>query len=157
MVIDVWELDPDQPDWLEQIIRRLLEVGVPPTAIGKAFQVDEQSIKELEATLHIEKYGTPEISEAMNFLMWRAYEDALSILTSAPSATRTRFITTLLSRQSIILGKESPQSLERMRGELQSLIANIGVENPATPSIYASPEFSPVDGNTDDSEEGLDS
>ena len=155
--IDVWALDPDSPDWLERIIESLLTVGVPPTAIGKAFQIDPLVIKDQQADLHILKYGTAEISEAMNFLMWQAYQDALSILESAPSATRTRFIITLLSRQSVILGKESPQSLERMRGELESLISDIGLDHPVTPSIYADPQFSPVDGTSDDPEEGFES
>lgn len=151
---DVWELDPDSPEWLETIIIALLEVGVPPTAIGKAFRIDPQTIKELQAEIHVVKYGTAEISEAINFLMWRAYEDSLAILDSAPSASRQRFITTLLSRQSAIVGKESPESISRMRGELESLWADIGVEAPAIESIYAPSEFTPTDGTTDDPEEG---
>jgi hypothetical protein len=152
---DVWQLDEDSPDWLENIIIRLLEVGVPPTAISKAFQVDVQAIKELSADLTITKYGTPEISEAMNYLVWRAYQEGLTILESAPSASRQRFIFTLLSSQSRILGKESPQSLERMRGELESLISQVGVDDPVVQSIYATSEFSSVDGEADDPEEGF--
>lgn len=152
---DVWELDPDAPDWLESICTRLLEVGVPPTALGKAFQVDVQAIKELQATLNITKYGTAEISEAMNFLMWMAYQDALSILESAPSATRTRFIITLLSRQSVILGKQSPESLDRMRDALSDLYANIGIDRPRGGSIYATSPFTPSNGTADDPEEGF--
>jgi hypothetical protein len=156
MAIDVWELDQSAPDWLESIIVCLLEVGVPPTALSRAFRVSVEPIKELQAQLYVQKYGTAEISEGMNFLMWRAYQDALSILDNAPSATRTRFITTLLSRQSVILGKESPQSLERMRNEFNSLIASIGVEDPTIPSIYATSEFTPLDREANDPEERLD-
>ena len=156
--VDPWELDPDEPDWLEQICRLLLEVGVPPTALSRAFKVDVDALKELQATCNVESYGTAEMSEAMNFLMWRAYNDAHDILTHAPMQTRIRFITTLLSRQSIILGKESPQSLERMRAELSSLIAGVNVDNPIVPSIYATQsEFSALDGEADDPEEGLES
>lgn len=151
---DVWELDPDQPEWLETICIALLEVGVPPSAIGKAFRIDPQAIKELQAQLLIVKYGTAEISEAINFLMWRAYEDALGVLDSAPSAQRQRFIMTLLARQSAIVGKESPQSIARMRGELEKLWQDIGVEDPATESIYAPSEFTPTDGTANDPEEG---
>lgn len=151
---DIWELSSDAPDWLELICTRLLEVGVPPTAIGKAFDVDTDAIKELQATLNIGSYGTAEISEAMNYLMWRAYRDALEILDSAPVTQRTRFITTLLSRQSMILGKQSPEGMNRMRGELEALIASVNIEQPLEPSIYASSEFNPVDGEADDSEEG---
>lgn len=154
---DVWSLDPDQPEWLETICISLLEVGIPPTAIGKAFRIDPQALKELQAEINVVKYGTAEISEAINFLMWRAYEDAHAILDSAPSASRQRFITTLLSRQSAIVGKQSPESISRMRGELESLWADIGVEAPATESIYAPSEFTPTHGETDDPEEGSES
>ncbi len=152
---DAWVLDPDEPDWLETVIRLLLEVGVPPTAISRAFQIDVFAVRELQSELLIQRYGTAEISEAMNFLMWRAYSDAMEILTSSPPQLRTRFITTLLSRQSVILGKQSPEGLNRMRSELESLIAAVGVEDPITPSIYATSEFSPLDGKADDPEEGF--
>ena len=143
-----------EDSWLESIIARLLEVGVPPTAISKAFQVDVLAIKDLQASLNVSKYGTAEIGEAMNYLLWRAYQDALSILESAPSATRTRFITTLLSRQSTILGKQSPEELGRMRDQLSDLFAGIGVPDPTSGSIYSASPFTPVDGATDDPEEG---
>jgi len=151
---DVWELDPDEPAWLEIICISLLQVGVPPTAIGKAFRIDPQALRELQAELHVVKYGTAELSEAINFLMWRAYEDAHAILDSAPSAMRQRFITTLLARQSAIVGKESPESISRMRGELEELWSDIGVEAPATESIYAPSEFTPINRATNDTEEG---
>ena len=140
--------------WLESACARLLEAGVPPTAIAKAFQIEVAAVKDLQASLHVQQYGTAEISEAMNFLLWRAYQDALTILESAPSATRTRFIITLLSRQSTILGKQSPEELGRMRDELSGLFASIGVPDPETPSIYQTSPFTPIDGVPDDSEEG---
>lgn len=154
---EVWDLDPDQPYWLESILRRLLAVGVPPTALSKAFNLDVTPIRELEATMHIEQYGTAEISEAMNFLIWRAFADGMDILDNAPSASRQRFITTLLSRQSSIVGKQSPEALARMRAELDSLYGHIGVADPQSGSIYATSPFTPTDGDTDDPEEGPES
>lgn len=150
---DIWQLADDAPDWLEQITTRLLSCGVPPSAIARAFEVDIDAIKSLQATLYVQQYGTAEISEAMNFLMWRAYRDALEILDSAPVVQRTRFITTLLSRQSIILGKQSPEGMQRLRTELESLITSINVEDPLEPSIYADSQFSALDGETDDPKE----
>jgi hypothetical protein len=151
---NIWELSWDEPDWLEPICTRLLEVGVPPTAISKAFQVEVDAIKELQSTLDVQRYGTAEIAEAVNFLVWRAYQDALEILDSAPATQRQRFITTLLSRQSMILGKQSPEGMNRMRAELEGLIASVNIEQPLEPSIYATSEFNPVDGEVNDSEEG---
>jgi hypothetical protein len=151
---DPWTLDSSAPDWLEAVCTRLLEVGVPPSALAKAFFVDVAAIKDLQADLHVEKFGTAEISEAMSFLMWHAYQDALEILESAPSATRRQFITTLLSRQSVILGKQSPEELGRMRDQLSDLFAGIGVPDPQAGSIYATSPFTPVDRVADDPEEG---
>jgi hypothetical protein len=151
---DVFELDVDTPEWFEEITARLLSVGVPPTAISKAFNVDVEAVKDFQAELLTVAYGTPEIAEAMSYLMWRAYRDAIEILDSAPATQRTRFITTLLSRQSMILGKQSPEGMNRIRGELESLIASVNIDSPLEPSIYASSEFNPVDREANDSEEG---
>lgn len=156
-VPDIWQLDEDAPTWLETICTRLLQVGVPPTAISKAFTVDVAAIKDLQATLHTQQYGTAEFSEAVSFLRWRAYSDAHAILDQAPSATRTRFIITLLTHSSRILGKESPEELARMRDQLSDLFAGIGVPDPPSGSIYETSPFTPVDGATDDSEEGPES
>ena len=152
MTTDIWQLADDEPDWLESICTRLLSVGVPPTALAKAFEVDVDAIKELHATILVQQYGTAEITEAMNYLMWRAYEDALSILDSAPVVQRTRFITTLLSRQSVILGKQSPESMQRLRAELEGLIGSINVENPLEPSIYQDSVFSALDADNPDAD-----
>jgi hypothetical protein len=154
---DVWQLDPDSPDWLETIIIRLLTVGVPPTAISHAFNVEVFAVKELQDTILTQKYGTAEISEAMNFLMWQAYQEGREILQFAQPAIRMRFITNLLSRQSVILGKQSPESLDKMRNALSDLYANIGVPEPAAGSIYATSPFTPANRDSNDSEEGSES
>lgn len=147
---DPFALDVDAPDWLEQITVRLLEVGVPPTAISKAFYVDLDAVKAVQDTLHVKKFGSAELSEAIMFFMWAMIEDAYTVMREAPIATRTRFITTMLARASSIVSKQEPEGLERMRDELMKLTGTIRTNASVVPSIYADPEYSPMEAGHDD-------
>ena len=147
---DPWQLDIDAPDWLEQVCIALLENGAPPTLLANAFHVDVTAVKDLQATLHIKRYGSAELSEAIMFFLWRTIDDAYAILESAPIATRTRFVTTMLSRAAAMTGKQEPEGFERMRDSFFQLTSKIKADSALQPSIYASPEFSPVDNPSHD-------
>jgi hypothetical protein len=153
-VADLWELDIDDPGWLTPVATRLLEVGVPPTAISKAFSVELDAVKELQDTLHIQRYGSAELSEAMLFFMWKMIDDAYEMLETAPIQSRTRLMTTMLSKASSMVQAADPEGLAKMRDEFAKLTSSIQSTESTVPSIYASPEFSPVDGEPDDPEEG---
>lgn len=142
---DPWELDIDAPDWLEQVCIALLENGAPPTLLANAFHVNVLAVKDLQATLHIKRYGSAELSEAIMFFLWRTIDDAYDILNSAPIATRTRFVTTMLSRAAAMTGRQEPEGLERMRESFFELTSKIKADAALQPSIYASPEFSPIE------------
>jgi hypothetical protein len=152
---DPWTLDADAPDWLTQVATRLLEVGVPPTAISKAFYVDLAAVRQLQDTLHTQRYGSAELSEAMSFFMWKMIDDAYEMLESAPIHSRTRLMTTMLARASSMVQKSDPEGMDKMRQEFLKLTSTIQSTEQIVPSIYASPEFSPVDREPDDPEQGL--
>jgi hypothetical protein len=151
---DPWQLDIDSPDWLSTITIRLLEVGVPPTAIAKAFYVELDAVRSLQDTLHIQRYGSAELSEAMTFFMWKMIDDAYTMLETAPIHSRTRLMTTMLARASTLAAKADPEGMDKMRNEFLKLTSSIQSTQTVVPSIYASPEFSPVDGEPDDSGQG---
>lgn len=154
---DPWSLDPDTtPEWLTLVSTRLLEVGVPPTAIAKAFSVELESVKDLQDTLYITRYGSAELSEAMLFFMWKMIDDAYEMLETAPIQARTRLMTTMLSKASSMVQAADPEGMSKMRDEFAKLTKSIQSTESLVPSIYASPEFSPVDREPDYSEEGLD-
>ena len=52
------------------IIERLLTVGVPPTAVAKAFDIDTFVVKERLNDLRVEKYGAAELSEFVQAIQW---------------------------------------------------------------------------------------
>ena len=47
------------------VVDRLLEVGVPPTAIAKAFDIDPFVVRDRATELRVERYGSAELSEAL--------------------------------------------------------------------------------------------
>ena len=71
------ELDPVH---LVEIVRRLIRVGVPPTAVANAFDLDPGPIKAVARNMRREAYGTDELAEAHTFLNWIAYEKLLDVL-----------------------------------------------------------------------------
>jgi hypothetical protein len=148
--VEAWQLDVDVPGWLEIIIIKLLAVDVPPTAIGKAFDLDTEPIKELLYDLRVEKYGTAELGEAMHALMWSAYEDMRELLRTAAPSRRLQMNMALLSKASALVGTGTPDSINRMHGELESLYRQ--VRGSEQTGIY---EPDPDDAPSDHSEERL--
>ena len=54
-----------------------LERGVPATAVAGALGMDPEHVQGALAQMRVQKYGTDEKSEAMDYLIWEAYEEAL--------------------------------------------------------------------------------
>jgi hypothetical protein len=149
---DLWQLEVDDPEWLTTIIDRFLSVGVPPTAISKALYLDVQVVKDRLIDDRISHYGTAELGEAMHALMWRAYEDLLTLIDQAPLSKRIQINMTLLSKASALVGSQTPDGIARMQAELEEVMSEQRqTPTPVSSSIY---ELDPVDAPPDDPEEG---
>jgi hypothetical protein len=142
-------------DFLSWAVIRLLESGVPPTAIAKAFDIALEPVKELQAELRIDKYGTAELAEAMHNLIWLAIEDIQTIIATSPIDRRMRMDMNLISRASSIVQGQTPDSLAKMQAEMLELASEVAASDSTTEggSIY---EIGAVDAPVDDPEEGLD-
>jgi hypothetical protein len=140
-------------EWLAAIIVRLLEVGVPPTAIGNAFYVEVESVKEVQMQLRVAKYGTAELAEAMHSLMWQAYEDTLELIKQAPPARRLQLNMSLLAKAQTLVGNQTPDGVLRIQAELDAMMAETRqTESDApTSSIY---ETGSLDAPPDDPKKG---
>jgi hypothetical protein len=115
-------------DQLTDIIVRLLSAGVPPTAIAKAFDLDPLLPRQLLATIRAEQYGTEELTEAMTFLIWHAYETAMHTLDEGTPGAQLRMTTQILARPLALAGRTPPESLDKLRDFLQNL-ASRGFES----------------------------
>jgi len=147
------DLSSDSLEWLEPIICRLLSVGIPPTAISNALDLAVEPIKALQDTMRINRYGTAELAEAMNFLIWKALDDTLDMMASAPIDKRMRLNTTLLARASAIVHGQQPDSMARIQKEMADLTAEL-TDTESGSSIY---ELGSVDAPTDDPKKGFES
>ena len=117
-------------------IYRLLKVGVPPTAVAKAFDMDVDVVKGVLSHIHVEEYGTDEIAEAMTHLIWVAYETALTEIQYGTPASKARFIQLVLARSIGLAGKSTPETSEKIRAALEQMASDMAPTISLTESIY---------------------
>lgn len=136
---------------VSEIIISLVEQGVPTTIVAKAFNVDTLTIKNLQADLRINKYGSSEIAELLQGLMFIAYEEALKSIRTGTPPVRARMVSLVLSKGLALVGRQSPEEFERLRSELGGLLSSMQEKkNSNAPSMYADPTYSPSDVEVDD-------
>lgn len=104
------------------IVDRLLEVGVPSTAVAKAFSIDPFVVRDRQNELRVAQYGAAELSEALANLQWQAFEEAKAMIRDAPHAVRYRFIMGILSKTMSLTARQSPETLGNLRVNLLDLM-----------------------------------
>lgn len=124
-----------------ELVYRLLKVGVPPTSVAKALDMDPDTVKGTLAHMHVEDYGTDEIAEAMTHLIWCAYDAALHEIQFGVPASKARFIQLVLARSIGLAGKSTPETSEKIRAALEEMAADMAPQIQLTESIYT-----PTDG-----------
>jgi hypothetical protein len=103
------------------IVDQLLEVGVPPTAVARAFQIDPLVVKDRINELRVEKYGAAELAEATAQMQWEALAQARAMIHDAPYNVRVKFIQGILGRTMSLTARQSPETVGNMRRDLQEL------------------------------------
>lgn len=115
-----------------EVIYAFLSVGVPPTAVANALSLDVEYVKGALDLMHAERYGTDEINEAMAWLQWEAYEEAVNQIHHGTPANKARFIQLVLARSIGLAGKSSPEQSAKVREALEAMTADL------SPAIYES-------------------
>lgn len=118
------DLDPLH---LVEIVRRLLRVGVPPTAIANAFDLDAGPIKAVARKVRRETYGTAELSEAHSFLTWLAYEELLNMVRTGSPEIRLKAAMQIQSKAMSISARQTPEEVTLARAEFATLSADIEI------------------------------
>ena len=95
-------------------IYRLLKMGVPPTAVARAFDLDPDMVKGLLSEIRVESYGTP--------------------------ASKARFIQLVLARSIGLAGKSTPETSEKIRAALEQMAADMSPTIQLQESIYSPSE-----------------
>ena len=107
------------------MVDRLLEVGVPPTAIAKAFEIDPFVVRDRANELRIERYGAAELAEALANLQWEAFEQAKTMIYDAPYSVRTRFIMAILSKTMSLTARQNPETIGNLRQDVLDLMGQM--------------------------------
>ena len=138
---------------LSYVITRLLEVGVPPTAIAKALGMDPFIIRGMMADLRIEKYGAAEMAEALAVLQWDALAEARAMIHDAPYNVRSRFIAGILNKSMSLTARQSPETMGNLRSDFLDLLGEMtgGDDDLAGEDTTA---FVAVDSSDEDQDEG---
>lgn len=112
---------------LAEIIRRLLRVGVPPTAIANAFDMEAGPIKVVARNLRREVYGTDELAEAHTYLNWRSFEELQLILTNGSPELRAKVAMQIQSKAMAITARQTPEEVSLARAEMAMLTEGLDI------------------------------
>jgi len=117
------------------LLQQLLETGIPPSAIANAFQLEPEFVRGIHAEMRVRRYGTAEIAEAMSWLMWEAYDEAVQLLHTGSPANRIRAVAMILPRSVGMAARQDPEEFSRIRSMMEDLIVSqtnvpAGVEEP---------------------------
>lgn len=144
--------DEEFNQYISELIVSLIQLGVPTTIVASAFEIDTLEVKNLQATLRIKQYGSSEIAELLQSLMFEAYEEAVRSIRTGSPAVKSRMISLILSKSLALVGKQAPETFERMRAEMADMFGEMKQDAPASIPLYATPTYSPSDADTDDGE-----
>jgi hypothetical protein len=118
-MFQILELEEDDA---VDLLHRLLAQGIPPSAIARALGIDHEFVRGVAAEVRSRRYGTSEITEAMDWLMWQAFDAAVDLLHSGSPANRIRAVSMILPRSVTAAAKQDPQAFGDMRDNLQALL-----------------------------------
>jgi hypothetical protein len=144
-------------DEFTEIVDRLLEVGVPPTAVAKAFDIDPFVVRDRMNGLRISKYGAAELSEALAVMQWDALDECRAMIHDAPYNVRSRFIMAILSKTMSLTARQNPETLGAMRANILELYQQALGSEGDDPLESADPDaFVPAAPSDDDKDQGPD-
>ena len=115
------------PLHLVEIVRRLIRVGVPPTAIANAFDLEPGPIKEVARNMRREQYGTAELSEAHSFITWLAYEKLLALIQNGSPEVSLKAAMQVQAKAMSISARQTPEEVTMARAAFADLVADIEI------------------------------
>lgn len=112
---------------LVEIVRRLIRVGVPPTAVANAFDLEPGPLKTVARNIRRDSYGTAELSEANAFLTWLAYEKLLALMQTGSPEIQLKAAMQVQAKAMSISARQTPEEVSEARREFAELIEDIEI------------------------------
>lgn len=141
------------PILMVKMLRKGLNVGIPPTALANMFDLEPDVVKNLSITVRREPYGTAELSEVLSFLTWRAIEEQFGILDKGSPELRLKASAAILGKALATSVRQTPEEVKRAREELRAIAKQerlIEIDG----EIVETSAFVAVDESTDDQGQG---
>lgn len=111
------------PATLVELLRKGLNVGIPPTALANMFDLDADVVKNLAVNVRREQYGTAELSEALSFLTWQAVDEHINIIRNGSPEMRLKAVQQVLGKALATSVRQTPEEVKRAREELLAVAA----------------------------------
>lgn len=127
------------PDELEEVVCSLLEEGVPPTVIARALELEPSLVKFAQQTVRVKRYGTDDITEYNEQLMWDAIERAREVIAHGSATERDRLLQMVLGKQIAVSARRTPEKQQRAQETLLETLANMRTGDAQTDADEPSP------------------
>ena len=137
------------PETLIELLRRGLRSGIPPTALATMFDMEPEVVKEFSIQVRRGRYGTAELSEALSYLTWEAYEQTLMTIRSGSPELRLKATMALMGKALATSVRQTPEEVARAREDLLAVMAETKILELEGEEVEPS-AFVAVDDETDD-------
>jgi hypothetical protein len=115
--------DSLSPMLLVKLLRKGLNVGIPPTALANMFDLPPEVVKNASITVRRETYGSSELSEVLSFLTWKAIEKYFHIIDKGSPEVALRAAQTILGKALATSVRQTPEEVKMAREELLAVFA----------------------------------
>ena len=137
------------PETLIELLRRGLKAGIPPTALSNMFEIDPEVTQAFAVNVRRGRYGTAELSEALSFLTWEAYEEMLHTIKRGSPELKIKAVMALMGKALATSVRQTPEEVTMAREALLSVMAKEKIMDLEGEEIEGS-TFVAVDDGTDD-------
>ena len=137
------------PATLVELVRRGLNLGIPPTALANMFDLPVDVTMNLSLNVRREVYGTAELSEVLSFLTWKAAEVSLAALTGGSPEAQIKTAHMVLGKALATSVRQTPEEVKRASENLLAVARQDRILDLEGEEVEAS-SFVAVDEPTDD-------
>ena len=123
----------------DEVIVKLLAKGQSPSHVANLLDVDISYVQQFSTERLNRVSDTEEISVAMQHLIWRGFEEAMTILDEGSPMMKIRLISTIQSHALRYLKQEQPKEFITMQEEFANMLNEMGADD-STDSIYDNPD-----------------
>lgn len=146
------------PTLLVELLRKGLNVGIPPTALANMFDMPPETVQNLALNVRREKYGAAELSEMLSDLTFQALSHQMRTIMYGSPELAQKAAGVVLSKALATSVRQTPEEVMRAREMILAIAQQeklIEVEEIYEGELVEAPSaFVAVDDEADDQGQG---